>query len=102
MFLRGMWQAMQEPPAPVGEWWAWAWRAAGGVYWGWQAAQTWLPAGVARAASLPGSSGAGGSWQGVQDMWRAQPPRRKSRASPEVMWLPPGSRRRWPASQVWG
>src|ERR1700722_11429700 len=29
MFLRGMWQPMQLPPAPVGSWCAWAANAAG-------------------------------------------------------------------------
>jgi hypothetical protein len=70
------------------------------AYRGWQPAQVPLPAGVPRAASLAASGEPWGSWQVTQDICRAQPPSRKSRASPELMWLPPGSRRRWPPSQV--
>ena len=90
MFLRGMWHPTQLAPAPFGSWCAWVARAAGAAYWAWQRTQTPLPAGVANRSRSARRSSPCGSWQVTQDIWRAQPPSKKSRPSPEVIELPPG------------
>ena len=89
MFLRGMWHPTQLPPAPFGSWCAWVASAAGAAYCAWQRTQTPLPAGVASRSRSARRSSPWGSWQVTQDIWRAQPPSRKSRPSPEVIELPP-------------
>ena len=103
MFFFGMWQATQLAPAPAGSWWACAASAGAGAYCGWQRTQTALPAVVASRSRSARRSSACGSWQVAHDIWRAQPPSRKSRASPDVIELPPGlPPRRVSPSQVNG
>ena len=49
-----------------------------------------------------GASAPCGSWQRVHASGPLQPPSRRSRASPELIWLPPGIESRRPPSHVHG
>ena len=99
MFFFGMWQARQLPPAPVGSWWVCAASAR-------RRRVLRVAADADRVAGGRGQrdpasarrSSACGSWQVAHAIWRAQPPSRKSRASPELIVLPPGLPPRRPAA----
>ena len=92
MFLRGMWHAMHAPPAPAGSWCACA-RSASARGVACVAAGAHVRCRRASASAL--ELFAADPRRADRGRWctpsaRAQPPSRKSRASPELIELPPG------------